>query len=363
MNNISLEQSIASALNHSEANRILIEQAYEFKSVFVNRIKPDSSNPRFFPAVFIQDVHAYQMRERKLTKAQLVKLYNAQDKVLIGKGCIVNCLNYGTNEWKKANRTIESILELAENVAVAEIIQVPTLFPIGEGDYQILTGHRRFFALIYVNGVDAASHFKVYEQCPVLPKTKQFQENASREDLPQLGKLAAFGDALLEIEALNKIRKQKGFKALTVRETAGILGISTGAYDNYNVLTRYPAVSSAYSDGCSMAFVPMKKLILKIEQEYKKEIGATVLNATNAQEVNRRIASYLSGEKNAEHSKKQTRNYRVDKLVSTNALMTLLKSDVTTLDTGISWNEVDWDNHKQVKETLTTLVEFLNNRD
>ena len=360
MNTISLEQNIASALNNSGTSRILIEQAYEFKSVFVNRIRPDSSNPRFFPAVFIQDIHAFQMRERKLTKAQLVKLYDTQDKVLIGKGCIVNCLDYGSNEWKQANRTIESILELAENVAVAEIIQVPTLYPTDDGNYQILTGHRRFFALIYVNGVDTASHFKVYDKCPALPKTKQFQENASREDLPQLGKLVAFGDALLEIEALNKIRKQKGLKALSVRETAGILGISTGAYDNYNVLTRYSAVSKAYREGCSMAFVPMKKLILKIEQDYKQEVGATVLNFTGTKEIDRRIANYLNGETSTEPSKKTTKNYRVDKLVSTNALMTLLRADVTELDTGINWDEIDWDNQKKVKETLNTLVEFLN---
>ena len=362
MKTISLEQNLTAALNSVEAERLLIDQSYDYKSVFVNKVKPDSTNPRFFPAILIEDLHAYQVRERKLSKQQIMKLYDARDKVLIGKGCIVNCFKNGSNEWKKANQSIESIIELAENVAVSEIIQVPTIFPTEDGDYQILTGHRRFFALVYVNGVDSAAHFKVYDSCPLLPKTKQFQENASREDLPQYGKLMAFKDALLEIEILNNTRIRVGNKALTVRETAGTLGISMGAYDNYNVLTRYQAVMDAYSNGYSQAFVQMKKTILKIEAQYKRKIDKNVLNTADRKVVNERLVSFFNGEKLPSEPKPEKTTFQVNKLGSVDAIKTLLTTNVMELDTGIDWQKVDWQDKKGVDKALNQLVEFLNDQ-
>ena len=91
-----LTQLISSSLNSSGIDSILNKQSYEFSSIFVNKVNSDSTNPRFIPSVFIEDLHAYQMIERKITKAQLIKLYNATNKVLIGKGCIVNCFTHGT---------------------------------------------------------------------------------------------------------------------------------------------------------------------------------------------------------------------------------------------------------------------------
>ncbi|MCW8092935.1 ParB/Srx family N-terminal domain-containing protein [Alteromonas sp. ASW11-130] len=360
MNTVSLAQNLAAALNAVDADRLLIEQPYDYKSVFISRVHPDTTNPRFFPAVMMSDLHALQMLERKLTKQQLITRYDAKDKVVIGKGCIVNCFEYGTNEWKKANQSIESITELAANVAVSEIIQVPTIYPLESGDYQILTGHRRFFALVFANGINSAAHFKVYDKCPVLPKTKQFQENASREDLPQYGKLQAFEDALLEIETLNNTRKRMGNKALTVRQTASTLGISMGAFDNYNVLTRYPAVVKAYADGCSTPFIQMKKLILKIESDYKLEFDKNILNAIDKKNINERITKHLNGETTNNTPPKKKSSYFQVKIKSVSALKTLLTSNVTELETGICWDELDWDDHKAVEETFNKIVEFLN---
>ena len=241
LNSISLEQELASVLNSDHAENFLKEQLYDYKSIFLNRVFPDLTNPRFFPAVIMSDKHAYQMAAKQITKAQLVSIYQSDGKVVIGKSCIVNCCKYGSNEWKKANKSIESIIELGENVAVSEIIQVPTIYPTVDGNYQILTGHRRFFAMIYANGIDGAAHFKVYRSKPVLQKTKQFQENASREDLPQYGKLRAFQDAMQEIDILNSARKRVGQKPLTVKEKASTLGISMGAFDNYQRFNKVPS--------------------------------------------------------------------------------------------------------------------------
>ena len=133
--------------------------------------------------------------------------------MLIGKSCMINCFKYGSIEWKKANETLESVLELGNNIKQLEIIQAPTIYPTDDGNYKVLTGHRRYFAMVFANGYDSAAQFKVYNRKPLLHKTKQFQENASRDDLPQYGKLMSFTNALQELELLNQTKVAMGEKS------------------------------------------------------------------------------------------------------------------------------------------------------
>lgn len=358
MNTISLEQELTVALNSSEqADNFLKEQPYQYKSVFLNRVIPDSTNPRFLPAIIMADQHAVQLATGKLTKRQLVALYDGEEHVIIGKGVVVNCFKYGSQEWKKANDSIESIIELAANVSVSEMIQVPTLFPLDDGCFQILTGHRRFFAMVYSNGINGAAHFKVYDSKPALPKTKQFQENASREDLPQYGKLLAFQDAMLEIESLNSVRLRSGFKSHTVRETASLLGISMGAYDNYNVLTRYPCVRTAYEQGNAMPFVKMKKLVLQVERGFKDENNIRVLNVHHRRTIDGLIHDQIHGKSRPKTS--APKKFKFKAIESPDVLKAILTTNVTETVTKVDWQKLDWNNHDAVNEALQNMVEYL----
>lgn len=358
MNSLPFEQQLTAELNKVEFSKLLIEQSYEYISIFLNRIVPDPTNPRFFPVVIVSDQHAYQIATKKLSKQQIIEQFSAQDKVVFGKSCILNCFKYNSAEWKKVNKTIESITELASNVAVSEIIQVPTLYPLDDGRYQILTGHRRFFAMLYINGIDSAAHFKVYDHRPALPKTKQFQENASREDLPQYGKLQAFKDAMYEIETLSRNKLQAGGKALTVKECASILGISMGGYDNYNVLIRYPAVIDAYRDGVAHPFIRMKKIVLHHESAYRRKKSLSVLNIEHKREINAAIKRSIYQETQVK-SKTVAQSYRIPQLQSTNALKFLLSHNVFELPTGIDWQQLDWDNKTQLSEVMELLVSYV----
>ena len=360
LNTISLEHEIKSHIRENP-DKFLQEQLYDYKSIFLNKIYPDDTNPRFLPAVFMSDEHAYQVVAKKLSKKQLVNIYDAENKVIIGKSCIVNCCKYGSHEWAKANTSIESILDLAANVAMSEIIQVPTMFPIANGNFQILTGHRRFFAMIFAYGVNGAAHFKVYRHKPVLQKTKQFQENASREDLPQYGKLRAFQDAMLEIGILSNSRKALGSKALTVKDTANILGISMGSFDNYNVLTRYPCIIDAYENGYSISFVKMKKITLKIENDYKNKNDKQLLNINDKKSINSEIANFLNDEPNSEVKKPaRPTTYKLEKIQSPNTLKQLLTVNIMELDTGINWETIDWNDPIVVNNTMKEIVAYLN---
>jgi hypothetical protein len=364
---ISLEQELDSVLNSKSSDDFLKEQLYQYKSIFINRVFPDASNPRFFPAIIMSNFHAKQLINKRITKQQLISVYGAEDNVIIGKSCIVNCCKYGSNEWKKANVSINSIIELGDNVAVSEIIQAPTIYPTEDGNYQILTGHRRFFAMLYANGIDSAAHFKVYNSKPILQKTKQFQENASREDLPQYGKLSAFQDAMLEMEALRHSRKKMGKKALTVKEIASTLGISMGTFDNYNVLTRYSYVIKAYENGNSTSFVTLKKLVLKLESEYKEEHQLTKLSITDKTAINNRIKKHLNDDEddilstkvNRSKIKQMKSQYKFECIESPYVIEKLLKTNVCELECGVDWNSVNWSDPEDVNKSIKHLLEFL----
>ncbi|KPV93643.1 hypothetical protein AN214_04320 [Pseudoalteromonas sp. P1-9] len=364
---MSLESLLLNALNEKASVNLAKEEFYDYSSVFLSKILPDNTNPRFMPSVTISDTHAYQVTTRQLTKQQLVNIYDGKDKVLIGKSCIINCFKYGSLQWKKANHTIKSIIELAENVAVSEVIQVPTIYPVEDGYYKILTGHRRFFAMIYNDGIEGAAHFKVYNSKPLLLKTKQFQENASREELPQYGKLKAFQDAIEEVDILNNSKKRLGQKPLTVKEVASLFGISMGAYDNYNVLTRYPAVIRAFENGYTEPLVSVKKLILKTEKAYKIKHGISMLNVYHRGEINDLLCLYFDANDNSVSLNdltkvpKDTKSkaYKIGHIQSAYVIETLLTKNVCDIECGIDWKSVDWKNFDELNDAMKLLIEHL----
>ncbi|RJE73437.1 hypothetical protein BGP78_18660 [Pseudoalteromonas sp. MSK9-3] len=351
-----LDQLLLASVNNKELFHI---ESFEYKSLFLSSVQPDDSNARFMPCIFIEDEHAKQFITRNITKRQLSEIYQAENHVMIGKSCIINCLKYGSNEWKKANTTIESIVELGENISVSEMIQAPTVYPTNDGHYQILTGHRRFFALVFAYGFSHVAQFKVYENKPLLSKVKQFQENASREDLPQYGKLQAFLSAMREIDSLDQARLKLGDKKLTVKDKAKNLGISMGAFDNYNVLTRYPEVIEAYEKGLTNSFVGTKKIVLKIENDYKVQHDKKLLNLSDRKYIGDLIEQQLAGKKAA---KKVTTTYNLKNIHSVDILKTLLFSNVADLNLELDWDNLDWNNAQSVNNALSELIATLSNQ-
>lgn len=357
MIDIKLDQLLVASLNNTEKK--LHSESFKYESIFLSSIVPDSSNARFLPAIFIENEHAKQFVTRKLTKKQLIEMYNAEQHVIIGKSCVINCLTYNSAAWKKANQTIESIVELGNNISVSEIIQVPTIYPIANSKFQVLTGHRRFFALVYVKGYGAAAQFKLYKTKPLLTKIKQFQENASREDLPQYGKLVAFLNALTEIDTLNGARIRVGLKRLTVKEVATYLGISMGAYDNYNVLTRYNRVIELYELGLSLPFLRTKKVVLEVESKYKFLHEKSVLNVSDRKKIGLEIESRLLNNK----ALLKTPNiFKIKSIKSAQTLKTLLFSNIMELDMDIDWNDIDWEDHLAVSKIMSKVIDYLDSQ-
>lgn len=356
MADIGLTQRLISGLQQDKSQTVPCDDAFTYKVLFLNRVVPDKTNFRYFPAIIIDDEHAKLFIIRKLTKRQLVTLYNGEGHVLVGKSCFINCLQYDSPEWRKVNKNIDSITELANNILLSDLIQAPTLFPLESNDYQVLTGHRRFFALLYSRGNHAPAQFKVYDQAPLLQKLKQFQENSSREDLPQYGKLCAFNAAKIEIDALSQANRQLGRNSISVRKTVSIMGISMGAYDNYQVLTRYPSVLSAYENGLTFSFLKTKKLVLDTESAVKAEQDSPTLNVIGRRKIDARLNRLLTGE---DVIAKTPQALRFKKIKSGNTVEKLLASNIMSLDTGIDWDEVDWEDPSKVNDLMNKVIDYL----
>ena len=353
MKNNKFNQLLLTTINNNEE---LYGTPYTYLTIFLTSIEPDATNARFLPIVLIDDADAKLFTSRKLTKRQLANKYQAENQVMIGKSCMVNCLEYGSDDWKRASKSVEKIIELGNNISVSELIQVPTIYPIDDNKYGILTGHRRFFALVYANGYGSAAQFKVYDSKPLLIKIKQFQENASREDLPQYGKLLAFQNAMIEIDTLNTAKLKIGLKKLTVKEIATNLGISMGAFDNYNVLTRYNSVISAYDAGLSISFVRTKKIVLGIESMYKAKNEKSKLNIEDKREINQEIENELLGNKEIKPIMKP---FTIKSIKSLSTIKTLLATNIMSLDIGIDWDDIDWDNRSVVSNVMEKVIKVL----
>lgn len=356
MSNLSLTQKLIAGLNHISDDAVSGDETFSYQVLFLNKVRPDKTNFRYFPAIIINDDDADLYNKRLLTKRQLAEIYKSEGHVLIGKLCFVNCLPYESSDWHKVSKNIASITGLANNISVSDLIQAPTIFPCEDGSYQILTGHRRFFALIYSKGINAPSQFKVYNKPPLFQKVKQFQENSSREDLPQYGKLCAFNAAKMEIDALREANKQLGRNSISIKETVAIMGISAGAYDNYNVLIRYPSVMKAYENGLNLPFLKSKKIILQTEQAFKEDHNKSLLNVNDKRTINEEIKKRLYGKK-AANPLPDTLKFK--KIQSRHTIKKLLTSNLQDLGMEIDWDNIDWNDTTAVKVLMDSVIDFL----
>ncbi|MEM0910219.1 MAG: hypothetical protein AAGJ37_04550, partial [Pseudomonadota bacterium] len=171
-------------------------------------------------------------------------------------------------------------------------------------------------------------------------------------------------DAMLEIEVLNTTKRKMGLKPLTVKEKASTLGISMGAFDNYNVLCRYPAVVESYENGNRASFIKVKKRVLELEKTLFESTGK--LNVTQKKTVNKALKDELiHGIKNPltlntnRKEGKRAETYDFGAIKTTSVLKKLLQDDVTQINTGINWDALDWENIEDVNKQIKLLIKRL----
>ena len=105
----------------------------------------------------------------------------------------------------------------------------------------------------------------------------------------------------------------------------------------------------------------MKKITLKIENDYKNKHDKQLLNVNDKKYINSEIANFLNDDPNCEVKKSPSPTfYKLEKIQSSKTLKQLLTVNIMELDTGINWETLDWDDPKVVNNTMKQIVTYLN---
>ena len=132
-----------------------------------------------------------------------------------------------------------------------------------------------------------------------------------------------------------------------------------GAYDNYNVLTRYLSVLEAFEKGLSLSFVKVKKIVLEVEAGYKQAHDKKVLNVTDKRQIDKEIKSRLQGESSAKRTSRSAKSeFKLSPKMGNQTIKALLTSNIMELDVGVDWHQVDWQDNAKVSEVLTTVIDY-----
>lgn len=137
-----------------------------------------------------------------------------------------------------------------------------------------------------------------------------------------------------------------------------MMGISAGAYDNYNVLTRYAAVVRAYENELHWPFTKVKKVILELEAKYRQQFDKDKLNIEDRRTINETLKGIFEGN---DKNQKSVKHFRVRPIANANILKRLLSCNVFELGLGIDWDSVDWQDTKLVNELIADVISHLEN--
>ncbi|WP_462160788.1 hypothetical protein [Pseudoalteromonas maricaloris] len=97
---------------------------------------------------------------------------------------------------------------------------------------------------------------------------------------------------------------------------------------------------------------------MKIENDYKVQHDKKVLNIGDRKAIGAKISDALEG-KAATSIKKQ--NYIIKNISSSSLLKKLLFTDISELDLGVDWENINWEDRAQVTTLIAEVIEFLDN--
>lgn len=349
----------------------------------ISSVSPDPKNARDFPVI----------------RPTAEKMFLAQPEnaglpyIVMDKGEILNKTDVNHPLYKHIEKQIEEIILLAEQIRDGGGIYQPIeVYRIGGTDYRIVFGHRRFYSVVYLLGWDSVWPFQVHRQKPKTPKLRQFAENNSRSDLALHEKIYAFKMAYEEI-------LEDDTKVVTKSDMMKLMGLNRSNFYRYLAFSRFPFIYDAARDG--FEFINVRDLIEAVrpdEKEFgiedeeslvkllKKNIAQLFANAskpipnylidselveddkgddlneipTETPDTNE-VQNDVSQSQNVRETRGRKAKYYVPpKIKNTNAVKTLLTSDVTKMNIeGINWEGIDWEDRAQVNQCLEATIKAL----
>ena len=313
----------------------IFKTSSELDRVLVDYIQPQSDNSRYLPVTFAQ----------KSDDESIAALSNC---VVCEKGVLENRLSKDNPRYDAVSLEIEEIKNLAETLKHSELVHPISVWRKNMTDYPIVAGHRRFYAIRFLYGGLIKVKVKIYAEKPRNLNVLRHIENFSRSDLTPPDALNSYAKAVRELESLEGAKMQTERTSLVT----SYLGISRPSYYRYDKL--YEHFEIVYKLLENKVVTSLIALYEEIKKAEKYNDAERYLNRlADVGKFKKYIPSDIS--KKPGRAKQYITMPKV-KVTQTSAIRRLLTEDVTKLDIGIDWENVNFDDAAALEKVLKSLL-------
>ena len=313
----------------------IFKTSSELDRVLVDYIQPQSDNSRYLPVTFAQ----------KSDDESIAALDNC---VVCEKGILENRLSKDNPRYDAVNLEIEEIKNLAETLKHSELVHPISVWRKNMTDYPIVAGHRRFYAIRFLYGGLIKVKVKIYAEKPRNLNVLRHIENFSRSDLTPPDALNSYAKAVRELESLEGAKMQTERTSLVT----SYLGISRPSYYRYDKLyEHFEIVYKLLENKVVTSLIALYEEIKKAEKY--NDVERYLNRLADVGKFKKYIPSNIS--KKPGRAKQYITMPKV-KVTQTSAIRRLLTEDVTKLDIGIDWENVNFDDAAALEKVLKSLL-------
>lgn len=313
----------------------IFKTSSELDRVLVDSIQPQSDNSRYLPVTFAQ----------KSDDESIAALSNC---VVCEKGVLENRLSKDNPRYDAVSLEIEEIKNLAETLKHSELVHPISVWRKNMTDYPIVAGHRRFYAIRFLYGGLIKVKVKIYAEKPRNLNVLRHIENFSRSDLTPPDALNSYAKAVRELESLEGAKMQTERTSLVT----SYLGISRPSYYRYDKLyEHFEIVYKLLENKVVTSLIALYEEIKKAEKY--NDVERYLNRLADVGKFKKYIPSNIS--KKPGRAKQYITMPKV-KVTQTSAIRRLLTEDVTKLDIGIDWENVNFDDAAALEKVLKSLL-------
>ena len=313
----------------------IFKTSSELDRVLVDYIQPQSDNSRYLPVTFAQ----------KSDDESIAALSNC---VVCEKGVLENRLSKDNPRYDAVSLEIEEIKNLAETLKHSELVHPISVWRKNMTDYPIVAGHRRFYAIRFLYGGLIKVKVKIYAEKPRNLNVLRHIENFSRSDLTPPDALNSYAKAVRELESLEGAKMQTERTSLVT----SYLGTSRPSYYRYDKLyEHFEIVYKLLENKVVTSLIALYEEIKKAEKY--NDVERYLNRLADVGKFKKYIPSNIS--KKPGRAKQYITMPKV-KVTQTSAIRRLLTEDVTKLDIGIDWENVNFDDAAALEKVLKSLL-------
>lgn len=331
----------------------LFSTSFEVDRILLNYIQPQVDNPRYLPVIIPPTQNAEDIA-------------SLTDCVVCEKGILENRLSKSNTRFADVEKEIIAIKELAETLRHNDLIHLITVWRANMSNYPIVAGHRRYYAIRFLYGGMVKIKVKIYLKKPKNVHILRHVENFSRTALSPPDALKSY------IGAINELGLQLGeeYNNNKFQLTCSHLGLSKSKYYRYEKLVKYEAsVMPLLVEGYVTQLRDFPDEISKAESKGGEEAVNQYLKAILDAKVFLPFSEIGQGAHKSESSESHTKKVpksrgRTKKFISfpkvevahSSVIKRLLSEDVTKLDIGVDWENLDLDDTKQLEDVLKAVL-------